>query len=180
MICPLKIANELSGLTARSGIESRRERSVNDGAIPSSGSGASNEDPGSDIASGEWTDSLAACGGDHRDLGPEYEAVAKTIRGARVRRLFDRRTQSPSPKRVPLKTVEKVPMGFRGNRCTGPVASSPISAGAAEVSKIVHDAAYPVHSNNSIRAGFSTGGRVAGSNGASAIDCWQLDRNSLT
>lgn len=88
MICPVKIANELSGLTARSGIESRRERSVNDGAIPSSAVERAMKIQEVILPSGEWTDSLAACGGDHRDIGPEHEAVAKAIRGARVRRAF--------------------------------------------------------------------------------------------
>jgi hypothetical protein len=47
--CPVVVANEMSGLAVRAGVESRHERRVSDGAISSADSGAGVKDTGSDI-----------------------------------------------------------------------------------------------------------------------------------
>ena len=65
----------MSGLTAWVGIESHWERSIHDEILSSLGSGAGNEDSGSDFASCERTDSVDAGGGDHRDIGSKHAAV---------------------------------------------------------------------------------------------------------
>jgi hypothetical protein len=78
MICPVVVANEMSGLTVR-GVKFHRERRRADGGILCPGSGAGNENSGSDTSSNQRTDLVDAGSRDHRHIGSQYEAMEATV-----------------------------------------------------------------------------------------------------
>src|SRR6266568_7685824 len=86
MICPVVVANEMSGLKGRVEVTSHPQwRLKVDAVISGPSFGAGDEDQGSDHASDERADQLDASGRDHRDHGSEHAAVAKTIEHGRLR-----------------------------------------------------------------------------------------------
>ena len=104
MICPVEIARDMSALrAARVGDHAKH------GCLLEGRDGAGNESTGSDVAGDGEEDHLVAGGRDPRHQRPADAALA----GALLEEfgydgLFDRRRGKPSPKRVPLATVEQV------------------------------------------------------------------------
>src|SRR5437773_2972574 len=79
MICPVLVANEMSGLKGRVGVRSHPHRRLKADAVISGPSfGTGNEDQGSHHTSDEWTVHMEPSGRDHRHHGSEHAAVAKT------------------------------------------------------------------------------------------------------
>jgi hypothetical protein len=70
--------------------------------------GAGDEGTGSDVAGDGEEDHVVAGGGDYRHQRPAHAALAGALEEFGYDGLFDRRRGKPSPKRVPLATVEKV------------------------------------------------------------------------
>jgi len=80
MICPVFVANEMSGLKGREEVMSHPNRRLRVDAVISGPSfGAGHEDTRSNHAGDERKDQLAAGGRDHRDNGPKHEAVAGAV-----------------------------------------------------------------------------------------------------
>ena len=108
MICPVFVANEMSGLKSKARIREHSQRRMADALIPGPSFGTGNEDQRSFNSSDEWTD--------HLDAGADIIGITdRSMRRWRVRLeqdgydgLYDRRKRRPSPKRVALATVEKV------------------------------------------------------------------------
>src|SRR5216684_8491227 len=82
MICPVKIAGDLSALA---GGESRRR--WKDGLLLEGRGGAGNEGTRSDFKSFSQEDNLVAGSGDHRDQRPIDAALASALRRVRLRRV---------------------------------------------------------------------------------------------
>src|SRR5438876_12041794 len=88
MICPVLVANEMSGLKGRVGVRSHPQRRLKADAVISGPSfGTGNEDQGSHHTSDEWTVHMEPSGRDHRHHGSEHAAVAKAIEHGRLRGL---------------------------------------------------------------------------------------------
>src|SRR5205809_6882784 len=86
MICPVLVANEMSGLKGRVGVRSHPHRRLKADAVISGPSfGTGNEDQGSHHTSDEWTVHMEPSGRDHRHHGSEHAAVAKTAEHRRLR-----------------------------------------------------------------------------------------------
>src|SRR6266516_1389026 len=72
MICPVLVANEMSGLKGRVGVRSHPHRRLKADAVISGPSfGTGNEDQGSHHTSDEWTVHMEPSGRDHRHHGSE-------------------------------------------------------------------------------------------------------------
>src|SRR5260370_28460563 len=85
MMCPVAVANEMSGLKGRVEVTSHPQwRLKVDAVISGPSFGAGDEDQGSDYASDERADPLDASGRDHRDHGSEHAAVAETVEHGRL------------------------------------------------------------------------------------------------
>ena len=88
MICPVLVANEMSGLKGRVEVMSHPNwRLGMDAVISGPSFGAGNEDTRSHNAGDERKDQLAGGGGDHRDNRQEHAAMAKAVGRARLRRV---------------------------------------------------------------------------------------------
>src|SRR5213594_630280 len=86
MICPVVVANEMSGLKGRVGVGSDPHwRLTVDAVISGPSFGTGNEDQGSHHTSDEWTVHMGPGCRDHRNHGSEHAAVAKTIEHGRLR-----------------------------------------------------------------------------------------------
>ena len=90
MICPVEVANEMSGPDgARMGMRMHSQRrEANAGALPGSGPETGHEDQGSDQPSDEWTDQLDPGGGDPGHVGPAASAVEAAVGGVTCLEIF--------------------------------------------------------------------------------------------
>ncbi len=108
MICPVVVADEMSGLEAWARIESHRERSDGDGTYPARAleRAMKIQEVILRAMSGEilWMQAAEIIGISDRSMRRWRERYEEHGYDG----LFDRRTQRPSPKRVPMATVEKV------------------------------------------------------------------------
>jgi hypothetical protein len=87
MICPVSVANEVSGLKGRVEVMSHPQGRLRVDAVISGPSfGAGNEDQRSDHAGDQWEDQLDPGGGDFGDVGPAIEAMAEQLGKVRLRR----------------------------------------------------------------------------------------------
>src|SRR5919198_3577506 len=85
MICPVVVANEMSGLKGRVGVRSHPHwRLKVDAVISGPSFGTGNEDQGSHHASDGRTNYMATGGRDHRNQRSEYAAVAQTTEQGRL------------------------------------------------------------------------------------------------
>ena len=85
MICPVLVANEMSGLKGRAEVRSHPNwRLEMDAVISGPSFGAGDENQGSDYASDERSDQLAAGGRDYRDHGSKHEAMAEAVEYGRL------------------------------------------------------------------------------------------------
>jgi hypothetical protein len=75
--------------------------------------GADDEGAGSDIESGCGEAEVVGSSRDYGRNGPYDAGLAGAAERARLWRLWDYRKQSPSPKRVPMQTVEQVLQLYR-------------------------------------------------------------------
>src|SRR5438445_12136947 len=88
MICPVSVANEMSGLKGRVELMSHPNwRLGMDAVISGSSFGAGHEDTRSDHTSDERKDQLVGGRRDHRDNGQEHAAMAQAAGRARLRRI---------------------------------------------------------------------------------------------
>lgn len=105
MMCPVKLTNEMSGL---SGKVSRRMTRYGHEADERSRSGAGDETTGRHVAGHGQADHVVSGGGDPRDSCRQMQRWKTRFEHEGYEGLFDRRRGIPSPKRVPLETVETV------------------------------------------------------------------------
>jgi len=85
-MCPVSVANEMSGLKGRAEVMSHPKwRLGMDAVISGPSFGAGNEDTRCDNAGDEREDQLAGGGGDHWDNGQEHAAMAQAVGGERLR-----------------------------------------------------------------------------------------------
>src|SRR5688572_17885774 len=97
MMCPVAVANEMSGLRDRIGRMKHSQRRIADAFISGPSLGAGDEDQGSHYTSDEWGDQLDPGGGDFGDVGPATEAVAEKVGHARLRRALRPAIPTPEP-----------------------------------------------------------------------------------
>src|SRR5581483_124762 len=103
MICPVDLAGDVSAFEAvRAGDHGEH------GLLLEGRGGAGDEGTGSDLASHGEEDQLVAGGGDPRHQRPADAALAGALPGVRLGRAVRPAAGQPSPKRVPMDTVEKV------------------------------------------------------------------------
>jgi hypothetical protein len=100
MICPVELANEMSAFWR--GLEVELPAGGRHGSLPRVRHGAGHEDSRSDFASDGEEDHLDP--GRDRQMRRWYERYREFGYDG----LFDRRLRRPSPKRVPVETVERV------------------------------------------------------------------------
>ena len=83
MICPVSVANEMSGLKGRAGVRSHPNwRLGMDGVISGASFGAGDEDTRSHNAGDERKDHMAGSGRDYRYNGQKHAAMAQAVGSA--------------------------------------------------------------------------------------------------
>ena len=81
-MCPVAVANEMSGLKGRVEVMSHPQwRLRRDAVISAPSFGTGDENQRSHYASDEWADQLDASGRDHWNKRSKYEAVAEATDG---------------------------------------------------------------------------------------------------
>src|SRR6266481_9606750 len=95
MMCPVCVANEMSGLKGRVEVMSHPHwRLTVDAVISGPSFGAGNEDQRSDHAGDQWKDQLDSGGRNSGDVGPATAAVAWKLGEVRLQRTV--RPQNPA------------------------------------------------------------------------------------
>jgi len=112
-MCPVAVANEMSGLRDRVLRKKHSQSRIADAFISNPSPGAGNEDQGSHHTSHEWIDQLGPGGGNSGNVRLDGWSIAGPLERAWYDGLYDRQARRPSPKGVPLAEAGLYRRAFR-------------------------------------------------------------------